>query len=129
MIITRSTALRNARAATHVTALNGGDISIYTGAMPVNGGAITDQVLLGVMSFNTPCGVVDNGSFVLDISGLEVMAAANGTATWARLNGSAGWVSDMDMGEAGSGAAIIAAPVQVYAGGILRIASFRLTER
>lgn len=128
MILTRSSALRDARAQVHVTALSGGKIALYDGAMPAAGEAVTTQVKLVEITLPNPAGVVDAGVFVLTVP-QEAMAASDGIATWARLTDSTGaWLMDMDAGATGSGAAIIVSPAQLYAGGTMRIERLRLIE-
>lgn len=128
MIISRSLALRNARATVHLNALAGGSIHAYTGTMPVDGAAVTDQTLLASWVLSDPSGTVADGEFVLS-AGLDALVMADGVMTWARvLDSSSGWLMDMDTGGAGSGAAIIVSPAQLYAGGTARIERLRLIE-
>lgn len=128
MILRRSTALRNLRAQAHVAALAGGTLLIYDGVMPADGGEITDQVLLAELALPDPAGSVDAGVFELG-EVADVMAAADGTATWVRvLDSDDAWLMDLDAGGIGSGAAIIISPAQLYAGGTVRIDRLRLIE-
>lgn len=128
MILYRSDALRNARANVHKTLLAGGKIQLYTATMPANGAAITDQTLLAEFTLTDPVGTVDAGAFDLGAV-IETMAVGDGAAAWVRISDStSAWLMDLDVGETGSGAAIIATPLQVYTGGTVRINSFRLIE-
>lgn len=129
MILRRSTALKNLRAQAHVVALAGGTLRVYDGAMPATGGGeITDQVLLAEFALPDPAGAVSDGVFALGTVA-DVMAAADGTAAWVRvLDSESGWLMDLDAGGAGSGAAIIISPAQLYAGGTVRIDRLRLIE-
>ena len=128
MMLSRSMLLKNARAQVHLAALPGGEIQIYSGTMPLDGGAVTDQVLLCELAIPDPAGSVDAGQFVL-ATGIENMAVASGAAGWCRvLDALATWLMDLDAGEAGSGAAVTIFPTQIYAGGTIRINSFKLIE-
>lgn len=128
MIIRRSTAIRDARAAVHLNALSGGAMHLYTGPMPDGGEAITDQTLLAIWSLPSPAGAVDAGVFAA-ASGLEAMVLADGVPAWVRLlDGAGAWVMDMDAGGVGSGVAVIVSPAQLYAGGTARIERLRLIE-
>ena len=129
MILRRAAALKNLRAQAHVVALAGGTLLIYDGAMPATGGGeITDQVLLAEFTLPDPAGTVSDGAFAL-AAVADVMAAHDGVATWVRMQTSDdSWLMDLDAGGAGSGAAIIIMPAQLYAGGIVRIERLRLIE-
>jgi hypothetical protein len=128
MMITRSTALKNARASVHISAFSGGQIAFYDGAMPLGGADSTDQVLLCTIDLPDPSGSVDAGVFTL-VPNLEAMVLVQGTPTWCRITDSASdWVQDMDVGIDGSGAAVIVTPGTLYAGGSLRIERLRLIE-
>ena len=128
MILSRSNDIKNDRAQVHADALDDGVLLLYTGTIPSSGGAITDQVLLCTLQLPSPAGSVALGIFTLD-SGVEAIAVATGVAAWARVkDGFGAWVMDMDVGASGSGAAIIATPVEVFAGGTVRINQFRLIE-
>ncbi len=131
MIMTRSTALRDARAQVHVTALSGGKIAFYDGSMPTAGEAVTTQVKLVEIAIPNPAGTVADGVFTL-AANLEDMAAAESGVTWARITDSTGaWLMDMDVGADGSGAAIefeFQTTTQIHAGGTLRFKRLRLIE-
>lgn len=128
MILVRSTALKNLRASAHTVALAGGSLLIYGGTRPEAGGDITDQVLLATFLLADPPGSVSGGVFELGAVA-DVMASADGVATWVRvLAGDDSWLMDLDAGGAGSGAAIIISPAQLYAGGTVRIDRLRLIE-
>ncbi len=128
MILTRSAALRDARAQVHLTALSGGKIAFFDGAMPTAGEAVTTQIMLVEIALPNPAGAVADGVFVLEPN-LEAMAVAEGGVTWARLSdGMGAWLMDMDAGPTGSTAAIIVSPAYLYAGGTLRLERLRLIE-
>jgi hypothetical protein len=129
VILRRSTSLKNLRAQAHAVALAGGTLLIYGGAMPATGGGdITDQVLLAAFNLPVPVGTVDDGVFAL-AAVADVLALADGIAAWVRVLDSVdGWLMDLDAGGAGSGAAIIISPAQLYAGGVVRIERLRLIE-
>jgi len=128
MILYRATTLKNLRAEVHVGVFSGGSLHIYSGTIPQNGEAVTDQILLCSLTLPDPSGSVDAGAFVM-ATGIESMAVASGTAGWCRVLDSLGsWLMDLDAGESGSGAAVTIFPTQIYAGGTIRINSFKLIE-
>lgn len=106
-----------------------GQILIFDGTAPDPPGSdVTTQTLLAVITCSLPCGTVTNGALSFAPLSEESNAPASGTATWARLTDGAGsWVADLDVGVAGSGAAIELNAVEIYQGGIVRITQATLS--
>jgi hypothetical protein len=128
MQIFRSISLRNAAASANIAPFSGGTVNIYTGTMPVSGGAITDQILLVSIPIPDPSGTVFGGEFILDTP-IEAMAVASGLAGWCRiLDVTLNQLLDADAGEVGGGAAVVVFPSQIYAGGTVRLNEFKLIE-
>jgi hypothetical protein len=129
-----STALRNAQADQIKTLIDAGagsgTIKIYTvgSGMPAHpADAITDQVLLGTLTFSDPsapgaaAGVLTFSAITQDAS-----ADATGIAAWARIADSDGnAIFDVDVGT--SDASIILNTVSIVAGGPIAITSFTVT--
>jgi len=133
MAINFSTTLRTVRAQTIITALDTGSanatLKFYSGVKPATGVAITDQVLLGTLTFSKPCAAVTNGVLTFEPIAADPVADAAGTITWARaLNGNGDFVFDMDCGASGGGSVVSFNNVTVEAGGIIQINSGALTE-
>ena len=127
-----STAIRNARAQVIITALDTGTahatLQFYSGIKPAPGVAITDQVLLGTVTFSKPSGTVLNGTLSFDLIASDPVADATGIITWARmLNGNGEFVADMNCGADGN-AVIAFNNLSVQAGGIIMINSGSLIE-
>lgn len=102
-------------------------VKIYVAPRPATGGAAT--TLLGTVACSDPCapdaasGVLTFGAFTEDPS-----ADTDGTAAWARLETSTGgFVTDMSVGEAGSGADLIMNTTTIVTGGPIRIDSGTIT--
>lgn len=94
-------------------------LEIYTAARPATGAAITDQTLLGTLTFSQPCGTV-NASAVLELGTItgETAALASADAVWARAkDGNGNFVTDLSVGTEGSGADIIINTVSIVEGG------------
>lgn len=126
MTIVRSTAFRSLRATTHLITLNGGRLEVWSGHMPTDLGAPTGAKLVDAQLAN-PCGTVSEGVF--ELTPFDVMAIADGVASFVRLKDSAGNpVMDLSAGGVGSGAAVIISPATIYAGGNLRVIRLKLTE-
>jgi hypothetical protein len=84
-----------------------GYMEMYDGDQPATGAAVTDQTLLGVLTFSQPCGTVTAGVLEFDTITGEDGALDNGTITWARVYDGAGtFIMDVDVGTAGQGKAI-----------------------
>lgn len=129
-----SSALRSAQADQIKTLIDAGSgdgtINIYTAgsgipAHPAD--AISDQVLLGTLTFSKPsapgasAGVLTFSTITQDSS-----ADHSGTAAWARIQDSDGnAIFDVDVGTAGT--SIILNTVNIVAGGPIQITSFTVT--
>jgi hypothetical protein len=127
-----STTLRNARAQAIITALDTGTnhatLQFYSGTKPTTGGAITDQILLGTLTFSKPCANVSAGTIAFEPLASDPVADATGVITWARaLNGNGEFVLDMTCG-VDSSAVVAFNNVSVEAGGIIMINSGSLIE-
>ena len=70
--------------------LEPGTLEFYTGTQPEAGAAITDQVLLGVLTFGTPSGIVTDGIVTFNPLTEAQSALANGEVTWGRIKDGAG---------------------------------------
>jgi len=113
MALGYSTTIRDAKAETIATAVDGGAagiIQIYdsTGTgRPSTGGAITTQVLLATLTFSaTAFAAASNGTIVAAAINDDTSADATGTATWFRVFDGIGspstFVMDGDVGTSGS---------------------------
>ena len=99
-----------------------GYMELYTAIKPTPGVAITDQILLGVLTFTTPCGTITDGVLTLDTPIEESNGPATGDIVWGRLfNGNTDWIADFDVSTIGSGAALELNGIHAYLGGIIRI--------
>lgn len=133
MIIKLITAVRNAMAQAILDALDAGSgaavLKVYTGTQPADPSvAITDQVLLGTLTFSDPSGTITGG--VLTFGGItqDSAADASGTAAWVRLQTSAGAaVMDGDVTNTGGTGFLKLNTVTIAAGGPIQITSGSLT--
>jgi len=123
-----STDTKNARLlaiATAIDANGGGTLTLYTGTIPASADdPVTDQVALAQLACPTPIAdtITDGAMALAQIT--EVMALADGTATWGRLtDGANNPVADLDVG------AHIAMPSpDLVAGMTVRIDTAVITE-
>lgn len=95
MIFKLTTAIRNAMAQTIKEALDAGSgpgvLEIYSGTVfPTVAATITDQVLLGTLTFSDPCGTISGGVLTFGTVTQDAAADASGTATCCVLRDSAG---------------------------------------
>lgn len=132
MSIVISSALKSLRLQAITTYLDsgstGGVLKVYSGTQPTGGGSPTGD-LLATLIFPKPS--LDNvASGVMTVKPpASDTADASGTATWVRLETSAGaWVADLNAGAAGSGASCIFDTTSVYTGGTVSAVSISLTE-
>jgi hypothetical protein len=132
-VIALAEAIRNARLQAIASAIDAaaepGTLSIYSLARPAPGAAITNQVKLAVLTFGDPCAAsIDQG--LLTFAPLaEVMAIADGAATWGRVaDGAGAWVLDGTVGVTDSGADFEINNVLLYEGGIVRVTSAVFAE-
>ena len=133
MGITLADSIRSNRATVILTALDAGSgpatMAFYTATQPAKGVAVTDQTLLGTVTFSDPAGVVENGVLTLSAITDDNLADADGVASWARVLDSAGvFVMDVTVTNNAGAGPIKMASTQVYAGGIIRVSSGVLTE-
>lgn len=110
--------------------LAGGEIRIYDGTRPDDADiAITTQTLLVTFTCADPAGTVSNGVFT-GTNPAAAMAAATGTASWARIvDSSAVTICDADVDVINSGAVVEFDNLNLVQGGYCTIRSFVLTER
>ena len=125
--------IRTARATAILTAMDAGSgpavMKFYTATQPAKGAAITDQTLLGTVTCSDPAGTVTSGVLTLSAISDDSLADADGVATWARVLDSDGaFIMDITVtNNAGTGP-IKMVSTQIYAGGIIRVASAVFTE-
>ena len=126
--------LRTNRAQLLATAIDTGSgpsatLTVYTGARPAPGAAITDQLALVVLKFSHPCAKTVSGG-VLTLKPLaEQMATANGFPRWARIADRDGtFVADLDVGVPLSGADLEIPTSEIFAGALIRINNATITE-
>ncbi|PLX93465.1 MAG: hypothetical protein C0621_07470 [Desulfuromonas sp.] len=120
------TALRTTRATTLLTAIDAGGaagvLELYTGARPATGAAITDQTLLGTLTFSYPCGEVVDGVLTFDAITQDAEADADGEAAWGRIKTSAdAFVMDLDVTDTGGGGDIELNDATISAGGPIAV--------
>lgn len=125
--------LRTARAQKVIDAINAGAgpgaMNFYTAIQPSKGVAITDQILLGTVTFAEPVGSITNGVLTFDTIADDANADATGIATWARiLDGDGNFVMDATVTDNAGAGPIKLLSQQIYAGGIIHITSMVLTE-
>lgn len=132
MAISYSTAIRTARMQVVEDAINfatgAGTLKLYSGVRPATGAAITTQTLLATLTFTTDCGTTASGALTLAAVEDDTDAAADGVATWARIeDGDAAFVADLSVGTAAP-ADLILSNTTIVAGGTVSITSGVLTE-
>ena len=125
--------IRTARATAILTALDAGSgpaiMQFYTATQPAKGAAITDQTLLGTVTFSDPAGTITDCALTLSPITDDALADADGIATWARvLDGDDAFVMDITVTNNAGAGPIKMASTQIYAGGIIRVASAVFTE-
>ncbi|MES2488541.1 MAG: hypothetical protein V4607_02030 [Pseudomonadota bacterium] len=133
MSISMSTALRNARLNPIAAAIDAGSgagtLKFYTVPKPAAGAAITTQTLLATLTFADPSAPAAADGVLSFNAIASGVGAANGTATWARVQDSAGnFVMDLVVGPAGSGADIELISINILSGNTVAIATAALTE-
>ena len=129
-----STALRNAQADAIAALIDAGagpgTIKIYTAGsgMPAHPAvAITDQTLLGTLTFADPCAApAADGVLTFDSIVQDAGADDNGIAAWARISDSDGnAIFDVNVGTAD--ASIILNTTNIVAGGPIALTGFTVT--
>lgn len=97
-------------------------IQIYPAPRPA-AGATPAGVLLGEVTLDKPCGVVNAGQLVLTSSAVPV-AGNSGTANWARwLNGNGDWAMDTDVTLLAGSGEVKLGDLAILAGGALTLIS------
>lgn len=106
-----------------------GTVKIYTGTIPATpADAIVAQVLLGTLTFSDPCGTIAAGALTMSAITQDSAADASGTATWARIQDSAGVVvMDIDVTSTGGGGTMQLNTTNIVIGGPILISSFVLS--
>ena len=127
--------LRNAQADAIATLIDAGagagTIKIYTvgSGMPAHpADSITDQLLLGTLTFSDPCVAAPASGGVLPFDSITQDSSADndGIAAWARIADSDGnTIFDVNVGTAA--ASIIMNTCNIVAGGPIAITSFTIT--
>jgi hypothetical protein len=105
-----------------------GTIKLYTGVQPASADtALSGNTLLGTLTFAKPSApAAANGVLTYNPIVEDSSADATGTATWARIQDSAGnTVFDCDVGT--SGATLNLNTTSIVAGGPIRVSSFTVT--
>lgn len=97
-------------------------IRIYEGVRPAANGTPAGA-LLGEITLDKPCGVVNAGQLVLTSSEVP-LAVASGGATWARIvNGAGTWAMDCDVSDMTGDGEIKLVNTTIFAGGALTLIS------
>ena len=128
-----SDALRSARAQKIIDLINAGigpgSMLFYTATQPAKGAAITSQTLLGTTPFAEPAGTVSAGVLTFALMTDDSSADADGIAAWVRvLDGDGAFVMDMTVTNNAGAGPVKMPSTQIYAGGIIHVASGVLTE-
>lgn len=128
-----STSLRNSRGQAIINAINSGAGSgsalFYDGTKPANGGVITNQVLLGTVTFAEPAASVANGTVTFNTITDDSIADATGVAQFVRvLDGDGAFVMDLAVTDLNAAGPVKMASTSVYQGGVLHVASFVIVE-
>lgn len=112
----------------------GGQLKIYPATQP-SAGAGVSTAPLAVLTFAKPSLNNVTGAVLTLNNPAQAMVLVSGVAAWARLeNGAGQWVADLNVGLAGSGAAVAlsngaATPsLQLYAGGTVSVTLAKLAE-
>ena len=109
-------------------AASSGKLRLYSGARPAVTAA-PPSAALAELALAKPCGAVNAQAELVFAPVSDAMVQASGTATWARLvDGDGVTVADMDVGEAGSGAAVILGKTALEAGAIVRVTLAKIIE-
>ena len=125
-MITLSLALRNSRLAVIGRALDaaveGGLLCLYSAPRPAVGETLSGQVLLVEIRLPKPSVVSLDGGVLTFASVEEALCHRTGRAAWARvLDGNATELIDLDVGAIGSGAEVELEPLDLLAGGRVRV--------
>jgi hypothetical protein len=106
--ITLSASVSSARATALLNAIgSGAALTLYTGAIPSSPDATATGSLLATLTLRTPFGVVTGNQLVAGAIP-QVIALQSGQAGYGRITTSSGAaICDLDVGIAGSGAAVV----------------------
>jgi hypothetical protein len=132
-IIRFLTAVKSAVLAPVITAIDAGSgagtIKVYSGTIPATPAtAITTQVLLGTLTFSDPCGSESGGTITMSAITQDSSADATGTASWARIQDSAGVVvCDIDVTTTGGGGTMQLNTTNIVIGGPILVTAFTIT--
>ena len=131
-VIAYSIATKSARSSAVIlkidAAASAGKLRLYAGARPAVTAAPPSSALAELM-LAKPCGTVNAQAELVFSAVADAMVQVAGTATWARLvDGDGVTVADMDVGEAGSGAAVILGKAALDAGAIVRVTLAKIIE-
>lgn len=128
-----TTAVRNAMGDAILAALNAGSgpatLDVYTGTQPAGPAtAVTDQVLLGTLTFSDPAGSTSSGVITFGTITQDTAADATGTAAWVRLRDSTGAaVMDGDATVTAGTGLLKLNTLSIVAGGPIQVTSGTLT--
>ena len=132
-IIRFATAVKSSVLAPIITAIDAGvgagTIKVYSGTIPATPAtAITTQVLLGTLTFSDPCGTEAAGTITMSAITQDSSADATGTASWARIQDSAGVVvCDIDITTTGGGGTMQLNTTNIVIGGPILCTAFTIT--
>ena len=127
-----ATTRKSSRANLLIGWLDGGSITLYDGTVPASSDtAISDQT--EIVTFDPlpdPSGTVTDGVYTLASGTAPGLIAATGTPDFARAYDSTGAVvGDFDVGETGSGAAIIVDNINMVQGALVSLISLAIAEQ
>lgn len=123
-----STAVRDSRANTIVTAIgNGGKVAFYNGTQPATCGTATTELYRGTLG--TPSGTVTGGVLTFNVPA-DTAASTTGTATWGRFYNTDGTtcVVDFTVSATGGGGTVTINSTSLTSGVNVHFNSFVLTE-
>lgn len=128
-----SAAVRGAMANAVISAIDAGSgpavLKFYTGTMPAGPDtAVSTQTLLGTLTCSDPSATQTGGVITFAAITQDSAADATGTATWARLETSAGTaVCDFDVTDTGGNGSIKLNVVTIVSGGPITMTSLTIT--
>lgn len=130
MALTLATATRNAQAAELGALLNGGTLKLYNGSRPASANtALSGQTLLATFNFANPAFGSPSGGVVTANAIADATPAANGTATWARLESSVpGTVVDASVSVTGGGGDVQISSTTIDTGVDISVTSVTITQ-
>jgi hypothetical protein len=121
--------IRNLKAQAVLTALAGGNMKLYDGAMPANGQALPAGTLLVTINLTTPAGVLLNGVITFTDPGVALGVAASNASVGALFTAGGQHVANFNVGPTNSdGFALEFDSVSILVGGEVDMQSFSWTE-